>query len=101
MGLSGFFALTPFEVFHVVLEVALEPYHLGVAFEREDVRSDAIEEPAVMRYDNCAARVGSQGLFQRAQRFDVEVVGGLVEHEHVAAGLEDLGKVDAIAFATG
>jgi hypothetical protein len=34
MWLRGFFALTPLEVFHVVLEVALEPYHLGVALER-------------------------------------------------------------------
>src|SRR6185436_13728967 len=31
----------------VVLVVALEPDHLAVALEREDVRRDAIEEPAV------------------------------------------------------
>jgi hypothetical protein len=40
--LRSFFALTPLQVFHVILEVALEPYHLGVAFEGEDVGSDAI-----------------------------------------------------------
>jgi hypothetical protein len=48
MWLGGLFALAPLEVFHVVLEVALEPYHLGVAFERQDVGGDAIEEPAIV-----------------------------------------------------
>src|SRR3954471_10922052 len=75
VGLRGFFALAPLEVFHVVLEVALEPYDFRVAFESQNVGGDAIQEPAVVRYDNCAAGEGEQCLFQRAQGFDVQVVG--------------------------
>ena len=37
-------------------------------------------------------------LFERAQRFDVEVVGRFVEQQDVAAGLQHLGHVDAVAF---
>ena len=33
----------------VVLVVALEPLDVTVGFERQDVRRDAIEEPAIMR----------------------------------------------------
>src|SRR3954463_7547063 len=49
MRLRGFFAFTPLEIFHVVLEISFEPHHLGVAFEGEDVGRDAIEEPAIVR----------------------------------------------------
>jgi hypothetical protein len=42
-----------------------------------------------------------QRLFQRAQRVDVEIVGGLIEEQEIAAALEQLGQVEAIAFATG
>ena len=34
-------------VFLVVGEVALEPDHLGVALERQNVGGDAVEEPAI------------------------------------------------------
>ncbi len=42
-----------------------------------------------------------QRLLQRAEGVDVEVVGGLVEQQHVAAALEQLGQVDAVALAAG
>jgi hypothetical protein len=32
----------------VILEIALEPFDVTVAFEGENVRGDAVEEPAVM-----------------------------------------------------
>ena len=40
-----------------------------------------------------------QRLFQRAQRFHVEVVGRLVEQQHVAALEQRLGQVQAAALA--
>jgi hypothetical protein len=69
----------------VVLVVALEPHDLAVALEGEDVRRDAVEEPAIVADDDGAAREVEQGLLERAQRVDVEVVGRLVEQQHVAA----------------
>jgi len=43
-------------VFLVLLEVAGEPFHVAVALEREDVRRDAVEEPAIVADDDDAAR---------------------------------------------
>ena len=40
-------------------------------------------------------------VLEGAQRVDVEVVGRLVEQQHVAAGLEQLGQVHAVALAAG
>src|SRR6185437_3738006 len=71
--------LVPF----IVLEIALEPFDMAVAFEGQDVGGDAVEEPAVMADDDSAAGKILQRLFQRAQRIDVEVVGRFVEQQHV------------------
>src|SRR5690606_10656160 len=70
--LRGVFALAPLQVFRVIRVVALEEHDLAVAFEREDVRRDAVEKPAVMRDHDRAARELEQRLFERAQRLDVE-----------------------------
>ena len=42
-----------------------------------------------------------QRVFQRAQGFDVEVVGRFVEQQHVAALQQRLGQVQAAALAAG
>ena len=83
----------------VGLEVALEPAHLRVAFEREHVGGDPVEEPAVVGDDDGAAGERQQRLLERAQRVDVEVVGRLVEQQQVAAGAQQLGEVEAVALA--
>ncbi len=48
-----------------------------------------------------AAREFEQRVFQRAQRFDVEVVGRFVQQQHVAAGDQRLGQVQPAALAAG
>ena len=83
----------------VVLVVALEPHHLAVAFERQHVRRDAVEEPAVVADHHRAAGERQQRLFERAQRVDVEVVGRLVEQQQVRAALEQLRQMHAVALA--
>ena len=85
----------------VVLVVAFEPDHLAVAFERQDVGGDAVQEPAVMGDDHRAAREVHEGFFERAQGIDVEVVGRFVEEQDVAAALQELRKLQAIALAAG
>src|SRR6201996_3904045 len=86
-------------VFFVVLEIALEPFDMAVAFEGQDVGSDAVEEPAIMADDDGAAGKILQRLFQRAQRIDVEIVGRFVEQQHVGARLQHLGEMHAVAFS--
>src|SRR5436305_7827970 len=78
---------------------ALEPRRLAVALEREDVRRDAVEEPAVVGDHHRAAGEVEERLLERAQRVDVEVVGRLVEQEHVAPAAQELGEVDSVALA--
>ena len=46
-----------------------------------------------------AAGEVEQRLLERAQRVDVEVVGGLVEEQDVAAAAQQLGEVDAVSLA--
>jgi hypothetical protein len=66
--------------------------HLAVALEGQDVRGDAVQEPAIVADDDGAAGEVEQGLLERAQRVHVEVVRGLVEEEQVAAGLRSLAR---------
>src|SRR5581483_3557573 len=77
---------------------ALEPRHVRLALECEDVRGDAIEEPAVVRDHDCAPGEIEERVLERAQRVDIEVVRRLVEQEEVAAAAQQLREMDAIAL---
>ena len=83
----------------VLLERALEPAHVRVALEHQQVRRDAVEEPAVMADDHRAAGEALERVLERAQRVDVEVVRGLVEQQQVGAAAQQLGEVQAVALA--
>ena len=72
---------------------------MGIALKRQDMRADAVEEEAVVGDDHGAAGEIDQGVFQRAEGFDVKVVGGFVEQQHVAACFQQFGHVDAVALA--
>src|SRR5579885_2897724 len=83
----------------VVLVVALEPHDLAVALEGEDVGRDAVEEPAVVADHHDTAWKVHDRILERAERIDVEIVGGLVQQDHVGAGLEHLREVNAVALS--
>lgn len=73
--------------------------HFRIAFEGEDVRGDTIEEPAVVGDHDGAAGEILQTLLQRTQRIDVDVVGRLVQKQHITFLLECEGQVQAVALA--
>ena len=75
--------------------------HLGVALEGQHVGGDAVQEPAVVGDHDRAAGERQQRVLERAQRVHVEVVGGLVEQQQVAAAAQQLGEVHAVALAAG
>ena len=54
----------------------------GVAFEDDQVSTDAVEEPAIVADDDGCARE----FFEGAQGVDVEAVSGFVEQGDVGAG---------------
>src|SRR5581483_8571827 len=99
VGLVGLRAETLVTVRLVVAEVALEPHDLRVPLEREHVRRDAVEEPAVVADDDRAARELEERVLERAEGVDVEVVGGLVEQQDVAAAAEHLREMHTVALA--
>src|SRR4051812_36478227 len=59
----------------IFLVIAVEERPLRFAFGGEDVSSDAVEKPAVVRDDKYAAGEFEQRVFERAQRFHIEIVG--------------------------
>ena len=65
--------------------VSLEPGNLRVTLEREDVRGDAVQEPTVVRDHQHATGKVQDGVFKRAQSIDIQVVGRLVQKQHVSA----------------
>src|SRR3954454_18151745 len=66
-------------VLFVLAVVAVEPVDAALAFESEDVRRHAVEEPAVVRDDDRASGERFQRFFERAHGVDVEIVRRLVE----------------------
>ena len=54
----------------VLVVGSLEPHDLGIAFERQHVGRDPVEEPAVMRDHDGAAREVDEGVLEGAQRVD-------------------------------
>src|SRR5258708_1345672 len=98
MGLVGLGAQAAVPVGLVVLVVPLEPDGGAVPLEGEHVRRDPVEEPAVVADDDDAAAELQERVLERAQRVDVEVVGRLVEEQQIAAALEELGEMDAVAL---
>src|SRR5688500_2354327 len=68
---TGSFLAEPLALVLLVLAVvALEEYPLRVVLRREDVRRDAIEEPAIVRDDEHAAGELEQRLLERPQCLD-------------------------------
>ena len=72
---------------------------MGFAFEGQNMRTQAVQEEAVVGDDNGAAREVFDGIFQGAEGFDVEVVGRFVQQQDIAAAFQQFGHVDAVAFA--
>ena len=63
-----------------------------VVLDDERFIGDAVEKIAVMGNDHDAFFVGNQETFQPRQRFDIQVVGRLVQHQNVRLAGELNGK---------
>src|SRR5215204_7020586 len=90
--LGGVFAEARTLVLLILGEVPLEPEDFTVALEGEDVRGDAVEEPAVVADDDGAAGEVFERLLERAHGVHVEVVRRLVEEEDVGASFNILAR---------
>ena len=69
------------------------------AVELDDARRDGVEEGAVVRHDHDAALEADEQLLEPGDRVEVEVVGRLVEQQHVGDGDERARERDALLGA--
>ena len=72
----------------VVLVIAFEPHDLALPFEREHVRGDPIQEPAIVTDDDRTPGKGEQRFLERSQGVDVEIVRWLVEEQQIRAAFQ-------------
>jgi len=103
---AGRFGTEPGDlVLLVASEVALEPIpprRIGVrTFPGEDVGGDATEEPAIVGSDYHAAGELGDRILQRRKGFSVQVIGRLIQQQHIAALLQREREVEPVAFPAG
>src|SRR5690625_436632 len=84
----------------ILLIVALEPDHLTIPLEGEDMRCDPVEEPAVVRDDDGTTRKVQEGLLECAKGVDIEVVRWLIEEYQISARLEEFRQVHPVPLPT-
>src|SRR5262249_3411364 len=73
----------------------------GAAVELEDPLGDVVEEVAVVRDGDDAARILREVLLEPRDALGVEMVGRLVEQQEVRLLEQDLAERDAAALAAG
>ena len=87
------------------LEVLLDPAgqlaDLAVTEQRDLLVARALEQVAVVRDDEQRARPAVEDVLERGQRLDVEVVGGLVEQQHVGLVHQQPEQLQPAPLATG
>ena len=86
-------------VLFIRLEVPLEPLHVAVALERQDVRRQPVQKPPIVADDHRAAGELDQRILQRAQRIHIQIVGRLIQQDHVVLDLQHLRQVHPVALA--
>ena len=90
MALAGFHALPRLHrCQHEVVVVAGVDLQL-LEIQVRDVRADLIQEVPIVADDDHRGFVVVEHVFEPADRVDVEVVGGLVEQQHVGPGKQRL-----------
>jgi hypothetical protein len=72
---------------------------MGGGIDLQDARHGAVEKSAVVRDDQHAAGVGAEVTFQPLQSGDVQVVGGLVQHQESGVFQQDAGQAQARLLA--
>ena len=73
----------------------------GAGGQLDHALGHAVDEVAVVGHEQDRALVGGQRVLEPGDRVEVEVVGGLVEHQHVGTRQQQPGQRHAHAPATG
>src|SRR5437773_824985 len=73
--------------------------HAAFAFEREDRGANTIQKIAIMTDHDDAAAEGDERFLEQAQRSEIQIVRRFVEHQNVAAALQDFSEQHPAPFA--
>ena len=65
------------------------------------MRSQPVDKPTVVRNHQYATGKVFQRFFQCAQRIDINIVGRLIEQQHVATFAQGHRKLNTVAFTAG
>ena len=85
----------------VLVDTAGQHRDLAVAQQRPDGVGDALEEVAVVGDDDEGAGPAVEEVLEHVEGLDVEVVGGLVEQQHVGLGEQQPQQLEPAPLATG
>ncbi len=95
-GIAGAF----FPVFFVFGITAFEKYNLRIAFKSENMGSNAIKKPAVVRNNYRAAGKVFKTFFERSQGVNVNIVGWLIEQQYIGLRTQGKRQVHTVPFTT-
>src|SRR5437764_7153360 len=85
--------------FQVVVVVADVIDHAALAFKSENRGTTAIQKIAIMTHHDDAAAEVDERFLEQAQRSEIEIVRRFVEHQNVAASLQDFSEQHPAPFA--
>src|SRR5437773_10337005 len=74
--------------------------HAALVFESENRGANAIQKIAIMTDHDDAAAEGDERFLEQAQRSEIEIVRRFVEHQNVAAALQDFSEQHPAPFAS-
>ena len=77
------------------------PGNAMAAIQFQDPAGDVVEEVAIVRDRDDGARIAFEETFQPRHRLGVQMVGGLIEQQHVGLRQQQAAQRDATAFAAG
>ena len=68
--------------------VAVEMFGVALAVEGQNLSSNPIQEIAIMTNRHDRSFISIERGFQRFARGDIQMIGWLIEHQHVHAGID-------------
>ena len=85
-------------VFSIIARIK-EP--LRLSFAGQNVCSNTIQKVSIVGHYQCTSSKVQQSFFQTAQYFDIQIIGGFVQYNHIRSRLKNFGQLQTVAFTTG
>ncbi len=80
---------------------SFEPDDGTIAFKRQNMGGDPIEEPAVMADHNDRSRKIFEGLFKGPKGVHIQIIRRLIQKKDIGSFLEHSCQVDTVSLSSG